>query len=102
VEVAEAEASVRLGDIYALAVETHARGCDWAAALRLCRDMSARGIPLAPYLDPALLSQVFRENGEAWEEGVSRRGEGEVGEEESAGGFGVAEVDDDYRAYARC
>ena len=62
-EVADTEACMRIGDIYALIVETYVRNLDWGNALRMARDMEMRNIFLTPYLDLAMLEDIYRENG---------------------------------------
>jgi hypothetical protein len=62
-EAVDGEACIRIGDVYALAVETYARMLEWPQALRMAQDMAARGIHVMPYLDATLLTSVYENNG---------------------------------------
>lgn len=63
-EVAPQEASIRLGDVFALMVEhKHATG-DLRGAHALLSEMRQRDLVLAPYIDSKILGEVFAAVGE--------------------------------------
>ncbi len=56
----ESEAGVRIGDVYALLVEYCCEAGEAAQATALVEQMAARGIPLGPYLDAAMVNEAFQ------------------------------------------
>lgn len=62
-DTVEGAASVRLGDVYALVVDTYATQGEWTLALHMLRDMNARGIDSEGCIESSLLREVHRNNG---------------------------------------
>ena len=54
------QASIRIGDVYALLVEFYYAQRNMEQAFRLIESMRQRGIVLAPFLDTDLISTVYR------------------------------------------
>ena len=54
------QASIRIGDVYALLVEFYYAQRNMEQAFRLIENMRQRGIVLAPFLDSDLINTVYR------------------------------------------
>lgn len=79
--VEDGAACMRLGDVYALIVDTYATQQDWALALRMLRDMQGRGVSDNGRISAHTLQEIYRQNG------VPTGGMGSVGTA-GAGRFG--------------
>ena len=62
----DAEAAVRVGDVYALLVYYHAAKAEWPAARALVADMLRRGLQLEPFIESDVL-RAIEEGGAAGE-----------------------------------
>lgn len=58
-EQRDAETAIRVGDVYALLVYFHAQQKAWPAAQALVEAMRARGIPVDPFIDGALVKSIY-------------------------------------------
>lgn len=61
--VDDGAACVRLGDVYALIVDTYATQQDWALALRMLQDMQGRGVSDNGRISAHTLQEIYRQNG---------------------------------------
>jgi hypothetical protein len=60
---APSEASVRLGDVYALVIKTYACSSEWSVAGMMLQDMLGQGLPPERFLDSAVLAAVCANTG---------------------------------------
>jgi intraflagellar transport protein 140 len=58
-EQRDAETAIRVGDVYALLIYFHAQQKAWPAAQALVEAMRARGIPVDPFIDTALVKSIY-------------------------------------------
>ncbi len=59
----DATGAVRLGDVFGLLVDKHYSCRDLDQALTVVDKMRARGVPLQPYIDAAMLRDLTRHPG---------------------------------------
>lgn len=64
-EMQDAEASIRIGDVFATLVEYWHGQRNMEQAFHLIEKMRARGIILSPYLDSQMVSEVYRAMGKS-------------------------------------
>lgn len=62
-DVRDVEPAIRLGDVYALLIYFFAQQKQWQQAYAYIEDMRSRGIALEPFLETALLEEVYRSVG---------------------------------------
>jgi intraflagellar transport protein 140 len=58
-ELRDAETAIRVGDVYALLVYYHAQQKQWGVAFDLVEDMRGRGILLEPFIESAVLREIY-------------------------------------------
>lgn len=58
-ELRDAEAAIRVGDVYALLIYYYAHDKAWRPAYELCEDMRTRAIALEPFVEAAVLRKVY-------------------------------------------
>lgn len=62
-ETSDGAACVRVGDVYALVVDTYATQHEWPAALRMLQDMQGRGVDADGRISAAVLQEIYSRNG---------------------------------------
>jgi len=55
----DAEAAIRLGDVFALLIYCHAQARDWAAAAAALDGMRARGIAIDPFIERSIVEDAY-------------------------------------------